>query len=106
MLQRQSVDQRTHLASARKMVIWIEHAAILLGLFIFLAAHATSIAYAAEDTPIEELVILQYLEEEGWVEVPLEESLNGQIEALAESGGVFVLAQGAGTAEGATADQA
>jgi len=46
------------------------------------------------DELIEELVILQYIEEEGWVEMPLEESLNGMIEALAETGGVFVLAQG------------
>ena len=50
------------------------------------------------DTPIEELVILQFVEGEGWAEVPLEDSLNGQIEGLAETGGVFVLAQGSATA--------
>ncbi len=53
------------------------------------------------DTPLDELVILQYIEGEGWVEVPLEESLNGMIEALSESGGVFVLAQANATAEAA-----
>jgi len=50
------------------------------------------------DTPIEELVILQYVEGEGWVEVPLEESLNGLVEGISESGGVFVLAQGSASA--------
>ena len=60
------------------------------------------------DTPLDELVILLYVEGEGWVEVPLEESLNGQIEGLAESGGVFVLAQntGADQAENGSAQAA
>ena len=53
------------------------------------------------DTALDELVILQYVEGEGWVEVPLEESLNGMIEALSETGGVFVLAQANATAEAA-----
>ena len=51
------------------------------------------------DTPIEELVILQFIEGEGWVEVALEESFNGQIEGLTETGGVFVLAQGGSSAQ-------
>ena len=50
------------------------------------------------DTPIEELVILQYVEGEGWVEVPFELSPDGLIEGLAETGGVFVLAQRNATA--------
>jgi len=45
------------------------------------------------DTPVEELVILQYIEGEGWVEVPFEITPEGAIEGLAETGGVFVLAQ-------------
>ncbi len=45
------------------------------------------------DTPIEDLFILQYIEGQGWVEVPLQLSPEGSIEGLAETGGVFVLAQ-------------
>ncbi len=45
------------------------------------------------DIPIEELIILQFVEGQGWVEVPIQISPEGLVEGLAETGGVFVLAR-------------
>jgi len=42
----------------------------------------------------QNLVILHWSEEDGWVEIDLEDTANGKIEALAEEGGFFVLAAG------------
>jgi hypothetical protein len=52
------------------------------------------VSFAAPDgTTPESMVVLQWTEDQGWIEIPLEDGGADTITALAESGGTFVLAE-------------